>query len=450
MTKPGNFSGCCLRTDQHAVAAAFIGRLDDKVSQIVQNILTVGLHSGKEGFHVRQDGFFAEVKFDHGRHVVIDDLVIGYSGADRIGQTHIAFAVSLDQAGHTKKRIRSEYFGIEEVVVNPPINDVHRLESLRRLHKDAVVLHQKVRARDNLDSHGPGEKGVLEISGVVDARAKQDRGRIARRAGWRHVVEDVDQVLRVTVDRTHPVPGEQLRKNALHGHAALQNIGDAGRTTGVVFENQIATVPVADQVGPAHVDVNVPRDIEAHEFRTEMLRAADDFLGNNPFLHDALLMVDVVEKGIQRVETLFEAPLNVTPFVTGNDTRHEIERKNAFRALLLVVVDRKGDPLVQIGPLGDLALAVEVLDGKGLGPLQQHPVVRTNHTRRREHLIVKIARVIVLEKGRHRGLNKISREHEMCHLHPPWPAVKVRAPSAGPPARPAPGRAPRRATNQRP
>ena len=181
-----------------------------------------------------------------------------------------------------------------------------------------------------------------------------------------------------------------------------------------------------------------------------MLRAADDFPRNNAFLDDALLVVDVVEKSIQRVETLFQAPLDVTPLVAGNDPRHEVERKNPFRALVLVIVNGEGDPLVQVGPLGDLALAVEVIDRERLGPLQQHPVGGTNHTRRREHLIVKIAGVIVLEQGRHRGLDKVSREHEMCYLHPPWPAVKVCAPSAGPPARPAPGRAPRRATIRRP
>ena len=185
---------------------------------------------------------------------------------------------------------------------------------------------------------------VLEIGGVVDARGEQDRGRIARRAGRRHMVEDVDQVLRITIDRTHPILGEQLWEDSLHGHAALQNIGNAGRTAGVVFQYQIASVPVADQVGPADVDVNVLRDIEAHKFRTEMLRAADDFEGNNPLLHDALLMVDVVKKSIQRVETLFETPLDVTPFVTGNDARDEIEGKNAFRAFLLVVVDVKVIP----------------------------------------------------------------------------------------------------------
>ena len=316
---------------------------------------------------------------------------------------------------------------------------MHRLEALRRLHKDAVVLHQKVRARDNLDSHGPGEKGVLEISGVVDPRSEQHGCRVACRAGRCDMVQHVNEVLRIAVDRTHPVAGEQLRKNTLHRHAALQHVGDAGRTAGIVLEHKIAPVAVADQVGSANMDVNILRDIEAHEFRTEMLRAADDFPRNDTLLDDALPLVNVVKEGIQRVEALFETPLDMTPLVAGNDARHEIERKNAFRALLLVIVNREGDPLVQVGPLGDLALAVEVIDRERLGPLQQHPVVGTNHTRRREHLIVKIAGVIILEQGRHRGLNKVSRKHEMCHLLPPWPAVKVCAPSAGPPARPAPG-----------
>ncbi len=229
------------------------------------------------------------------------------------------------------------------------------------------------------------------------------------------MVQHIEEILRVTVNRTHPVAGEKLREDALHRHATLQNVGDAGRTAGVVLEHEITTVAVADQVRAADMDIDFFRDIEAHELRTEVLGAADDFLRDDPLFDNALVVVDVVEEGVERVKALFESALDMPPFVAGNDPWHEIEGENALRAFLLLVVDGEGDALVEVSPLGDLAFAVEVVDRQTLRALQEHPVVRTHLAGRGEHLIEEIAGFVVGKKGRHNGPRKIPKEHEICH-----------------------------------
>ena len=78
---------------------------------------------------------------------------------------------ALRMPGAAEHRVGPEVHRIEEVVVDPAVHDVDPLLAAGRAHVDALVAAHEVAALDQLDAHLPGEERVLEVGGVVDARA---------------------------------------------------------------------------------------------------------------------------------------------------------------------------------------------------------------------------------------------------------------------------------------
>ena len=58
------------------------------------------------GLDVVQDRVLAEVIADDPRHIGIDRLVVGDTGADRIGERHIAGAIGTHQPAHAQHAVR--------------------------------------------------------------------------------------------------------------------------------------------------------------------------------------------------------------------------------------------------------------------------------------------------------------------------------------------------------
>ena len=121
-----------------------------------------------------------QVEPDHVVDERVDGLVVGDAGADRVGQRDVARPVGAHQAGHAEQAVGAEDLGIEEIVVDPAVDDVHALRAARRFEEDLLVVDEQVRPQDQLDAHVPGEEAVLEVSGVVrPGREQYDAGRVA-------------------------------------------------------------------------------------------------------------------------------------------------------------------------------------------------------------------------------------------------------------------------------
>ena len=151
---------------------------------------------------------------------------------------------------------------------------------------------------------------------------------------------------------------EQTRESALHRLPVLDHVGNPGRAARVIFQHQISAIFVADEIGAANVNVNIARHIEVHELGPEMRCLPDDLFGNDTVAKNVLRVIDVVQKQIQRRDSLDESAFDEFPFFRGNDARHEIERKNALGPLV-VVVDSKSDALREKGRGGQRAFAFE-------------------------------------------------------------------------------------------
>ena len=75
------------------------------------------------------------------------------------------------EAGHTELRIRIEHLGIEEEIVDAPVDDIHSYQPFDRAHVyEIVASDDQVRAFDQFCSHGLCQVGVFEIRRVVYAR----------------------------------------------------------------------------------------------------------------------------------------------------------------------------------------------------------------------------------------------------------------------------------------
>jgi hypothetical protein len=98
--------------------------------------------------------------------------------AGRVGHQHVAGAHRLQQAGHAQARVGAQLQRVEEFVVQPLEQAVHRLQALQRLEVQALVAHRQVAALDQGQAQVARQVGVLEIGFVVGAGRQQHDVRI--------------------------------------------------------------------------------------------------------------------------------------------------------------------------------------------------------------------------------------------------------------------------------
>ena len=110
---------------------------------------------------------------------MINDLVVGDAGADRVRQADVSVAIRVDQTRHAEARVFPEDLRIKEVVIDSAINDIDRLQTLRRAHENLAVMCDQIAAFDDFDSHRAREKRMLEVGRIVNSRCEQHDGRLA-------------------------------------------------------------------------------------------------------------------------------------------------------------------------------------------------------------------------------------------------------------------------------
>ena len=194
--------------------------------------------------------------------------------------------------------------------------------------------------------------------------------------------------------------GEEIGKDTAHDLSILNDVGDAGRTACVVFQDQKIAIPIAYQIGPANVNVNILRDVEVHELRPETGRLPDVLLGKHAIAQNRLAVINVVQKKIKRGDSLFQTALDFLPFVGGDDPWNQVERKNSLRSLG-VAVNREGHALPQKRERSQFALAIELFFLQLRETLEQSFVVRPGLSRRGKHFVVKVAGVVIGEEFDH-------------------------------------------------
>src|SRR5205823_7821240 len=246
---------------------------------------------------------------------------------------------------------------------------------------------------------GAREKRMLVIGGVVDARREEHNGRI-RFPRRREVTQNVEELLAVIFHRPDTVLSEQIWKDPAHDLAILDDIGNAGWAARIVLQHEKITVAIADQIGAANVDVDISRHIEVHELWTKVRGLPDVIFRNHAIAQNGLTVIDVVQKKIERSNSLFKTALNFLPFFARNDSRDEIEWKNPLGPLG-IAVNREGDALAQESERGQVTLAIE-FSFRQLGETLQQPLIMgPGPARHGKHLIIEFARIVAGEELDH-------------------------------------------------
>src|SRR6476659_4191783 len=140
--------------------------------------------------------------------------------------------------------------------------------------------------------------------------------------------------------------GEEIWKDTAHDLSILNDIGDAGRAAGVILQHQKTAIPIAHQIGPANVDVNVLRNVEVHELRPETGRLPDVILGNHAIAQNRLAVIDVVQEEVECGDSLFQTAFDFLPFLGGDNSWNQIEGKTSLGPLR-IAINSKSDALAQ-------------------------------------------------------------------------------------------------------
>ncbi len=98
---------------------------------------------------------------------------------------------------------------IEEAVVNPAVDDVHRHLALGGPDEHPGPVHDEIAPLDQLRSHQPGQQRMLVEGGAVDAGGKHDHGGLVDPGGSRRL-QRREQPRRVLGYRLHLLAAEEL------------------------------------------------------------------------------------------------------------------------------------------------------------------------------------------------------------------------------------------------
>ena len=220
----------------------------------------------------------------------------------------------MEHSRHPESRVGTKRHRVEEIVVEPAIEHVDALQSLRRTRVQHRIVDHEILALDKVDTHLSGEKGMLVIGGVVQAGSQYRDARGSHRGSER--CEDRVQPLAVVRHLAHPVGPVELGKRPLHRVAAAEHVGHPGRHAKVVLEHRKSVVGT-HEIGTAHRDVDVVENLDSPHFVT-VLRAAEHQLdGHDPVAERPALVVDVLEEEIDGGEALLEPSFDVLPLPGG-------------------------------------------------------------------------------------------------------------------------------------
>ena len=210
-------------------------------------------------------------------------------------------------------------------------------------------------------------------------------------------MQHVEQVARVGIHRPHAHRIENPRKRALQSIAVFQKIRCPRRTAAIVLEHIILAIGPADQIAAANVNVDVRRHIDTAKLRAIVLGLLDVEAWDDAILEDALVVIDVVEKQVERHDPLGEAGLKVLPLARRHDPRDRIERENPL-GTAVVVVNIEGDPLTQEIQLGAGLAREEIPRIDVAEAVLQRAAMRPHVTIGGEHFIVKNSGIVALEQ----------------------------------------------------
>ncbi|MCY1531590.1 hypothetical protein D9M68_668200 [compost metagenome] len=252
-------------------------------------------------------------------------------------------------------------------------------------HVHAVVADEEVRPLDQLHTHLAGEEGVLEVGAVEAAGRQHHHAGVVQRA---RTLQGIQQQVRVVVDGGDALGREQFGEQPHHHLAVFQHVADAAGGAQVVLQHVVGAIAVAHQVDAGDMGIDVAVQVQALHGDLVALIGQQLLGGDDPGLDDPLVMVEVGEEQVQRLDALDAALLHHPPFAHGNGTGNGVERDQALGALL-VAIEGEGDTGTVEQQVGITPSLGQQLRWRVRQPACEFPVVRTAFATRVVHLVIK-------------------------------------------------------------
>ncbi len=319
------------RADHDALAAGAVHRLDHQLGQPVHHLLAGRVLLQPPGVDVADDRLLAQVVADQVRHVGVDQLVVGHAVADRVGQRHPAAADGVDQTGDAEHRVLPEVHRVDEVVVDPAVDDVDPPQPGGGAHEHPAAPALEVAALDQLDAHGAGQQGVLEVGRVVDTGGQHDHRRVVHPARG-GLAQRGQQPLGVAVDRPDPLGAERLRHGGHHGAAVGHHVRDPAGHPDVVLQHPDVTLGRTDQVDATDVHPDAVRRLDAPDRAVVVAGGGDQLARDDPVGDHPAVGVDVGEERLQGADPLRDTGVDDVPVVGRDDPGHDVQRERSLDA----------------------------------------------------------------------------------------------------------------------
>ena len=269
------FIGARPVADHDAVAAALVGRFDDEVTEVCQYVLALVVIHAAIRRDIRDQRLLSQVVPDHVGHPRVHDLVVGHACSRRIGDRHVSGLPCPHQASDTEHRVGQEHLGIDEEIVDAPIDHIDTLQPLDGLHVHAVVLaDHEILTLDEFGAHPLRQERMLEVGGIVDAGREHDDERIVAIVGSEGRQQTVEFV-GVRIDGADPIALEQLGERPLRDGSVLEHVAHPRRHAQVVLQHVELTVAGAHQVGAGDVRPHTEFRMDAPTLGPEVGRVVE-------------------------------------------------------------------------------------------------------------------------------------------------------------------------------
>ena len=350
-------------SNQHAVAACLRHRLHHQVLEVGEHVGTIVGPGAQIGGHIFDNRLLPQVVADHLGHIGVDELVIGHTAARGVGDGHPAGRIGRHQAPHPQHRITAEHGRIEEVVVDAPVNHIHRFEAGGTAHPDPVALADQITPFHQLDAHLLGQVAVLEVGAVEHPRRQQHHLGLVGPGG--QLPQGLEQMGGIVVDRLDGATGEQAREHALHHAPVLEEIGHPRRAAQVVLQHPPGADAVADQIQAGDVTPLAQGGLKALQLGPPALGTLHILPGNHPVIEDALVAVDIGQEQVDRFEALDQTPFQGLPFAGADQPGQGIEGQDPLGALVAGIVEPEGGAEALEQHAGGGMVAVQFLDAQG-------------------------------------------------------------------------------------
>jgi hypothetical protein len=227
---------------------------------------------------------------------------------------------------------------------------------------------------------------VLEIGAVVIAGRQHHHIGLAVAGGGGDAAQGLQQQIGIVIHRLDPVTGEQLREQAHHHGPVFQHVRDARRRAQIVFQHVEFVGAGAHHVHAGDLHIDLAGHVQAMHFGAIAVIAQHLLRRDDAGLQDVLVVIDVVDKGVQRLDPLDAAVMDAGPFLGGQHARNGVEGDQALGAFL-IAIDIEGDADAAEQFVRLLMLARQQIGRHGQQPVLVCPVRCANRTVRTLHFV---------------------------------------------------------------